>query len=133
MDSATIFDTVTSLVITTLISALVVWIVGKLNLGITLRNPGTAILAAILIAVFTTIFNFVLALILVALNVSLGSGLVAASVGLVVAAVVLLASGKVLSGMEVDGFLGALIAAVAITVLNWLVGLALVASGITAL
>ena len=40
---------------------------------------------------------------------------------MIVAAVVLLISDKFLPGMEVDGFVGAIIAAIAIGVVGWLV------------
>ena len=43
------------------------------------------------------------------------------------AAVVLLFSGKIISGLEVSGFGGALIAAVAIAFLTWVVSLILAA------
>lgn len=120
---ATLIGTVVSLVITTLINALILWIVGKLNLGISVNSFGTAIIAATLIGILTAVVGFVLGLILVGLGMSLGTVLVPALVSLIVAVVVLLASGKILPGLKVAGFGGALIAAVAIAFFTWLVAL----------
>jgi putative membrane protein len=47
--------------------------------------------------------------------------LIGAIVALIIAAVVLLISDRILSGLEVDGFVGAIIAAIAIAVVHWLV------------
>jgi putative membrane protein len=49
---------------------------------------------------------------------------------LIVAAVVLMVSDKFVPGMKVNGFGGAIIAAIAIAVVYWLVGLLLGALGI---
>ena len=40
---------------------------------------------------------------------------------LIIAAVVLLISDKILPGLKVEGFLGAIVAAIAIAVVSWLV------------
>ncbi len=55
------------------------------------------------------------------LGITIGGGLLGAIVFLVVAAVVLMISDKFVPGMKVNGFGGAIIAAIAIGVVNWLV------------
>lgn len=129
MDMATLVGVVVALVLQTLLGALVIWIVGRLNLGLSVSGFGGAILAAIVIAVVTTLVNLLLGLLLVATGIPLGTGLLGALVALIVAAVVLLISDKILPSLRVDGFLGAMMAAIAIGVVNWLIALVLVGLG----
>ena len=104
-------------VIALLISALVIWIVSKLNLGLTVRGYGAAIIAALVIAVVGGVILWLLGL----LGITIGGGLLGAIVLLIVAAVVLMLSDKFVPGMEVKGFSGAIIAAIAIAVVSWIV------------
>ena len=87
-------------VIALLISALVIWIVSKLNLGLTVRGYGAAIIAALVIAVVGGVILWLLGL----LGITIGGGLLGAIVLLIVAAVVLMLSDKFVPGMEVKGF-----------------------------
>ena len=104
-------------VIALLISALVIWIVSKLNLGLTVRGYGAAIIAALVIAVVGGVILWLLGL----LGITIGGGLLGAIILLIVAAVVLMLSDKFVPGMEVKGFRGAIIAAIAIAVVSWIV------------
>ena len=104
-------------VIALLISALVIWIVSKLNLGLTVRGYGAAIIAALVIAVVGGVVPWLLGL----LGITIGGGLLGAIVLLIVAAVVLMLSDKFVPGMEVKGFKGAIIAAIAIAVVSWII------------
>ena len=104
-------------VIALLISALVIWIVSKLNLGLTVRGYGAAIIAALVIAVVGGVILWLLGL----LGITIGGGLLGAIVLLIVAAVVLMLSDKFVPGMQVKGFSGAIIAAIAIAVVSWIV------------
>jgi len=104
-------------VIALLISALVIWIVSKLNLGLTVRGYGAAIIAALVIAVVGGVILWLLGL----LGITIGGGLLGAIVLLIVAAVVLMLSDKFVPGMEVKGFSGAIIAAIAIAVVSWII------------
>jgi putative membrane protein len=104
------------LIITILIAAVVIWIVSKLNLGLSVDGYGSAIIAAIVIAIVNAIVFWLLGL----LGITVGGGFWGAIVLLIIAAVVLLLSDKILPGMKVDGFLGAIIAAIAIAVVSWL-------------
>ena len=104
-------------IIALLISALVIWIVSKLNLGLTVRGYGAAIIAA------------------TRHRCGCRCGLLAAwpaghhhrrrsarrIVLSIIAAVVLRFSDKFVPGMEVNGFKGAIIAAIAIGVVSWII------------
>lgn len=124
MDAATITGVIVALVLQTLLGALAIWIVSKLNIGLAVDGFGGAILTAIVIAVFTTLFNFLLSSVLVTTGISLGiwSGIV----GLIIAVVVLMLSDKILPSLKVNGFVGAVAAAVTIGVVNLLIALVLV-------
>jgi putative membrane protein len=104
-------------VVALLISALVIWIVSRLNLGLTVRGYGAAIIAALVIAVVGAVILWLLGL----LGITIGGGLLGAIVLLIVAAVVLMLSDKFVPGMEVKGFSGAIIAAIAIAVVSWII------------
>ena len=104
-------------VIALLVAALVIWIVSRLNLGLTVKSYGSAIIAALVIAVVGGVILWLLGL----LGITIGGGLLGAIVLLIVAAVVLMLSDKFLPGMEVKGFSGAIIAAIAIAVVSWIV------------
>lgn len=127
MDGTTLVGVVVALVLQTLLGALAIWIVSKLNVGLTVSGFGGAILAAIVIAVVTVLVNFLLASVLVTTGISLGiwSGIV----GLIIAAIVLLLSDKILPSLKVNGFVGALAAAVTIGVVNLLIALVLTGLG----
>jgi len=114
-------------IVAILVAAVVILIVSKLNLGLSVTGFGAAIIAAIVIAVVGAAIMWLLGL----LNITIGSGLLGLIVFLVVAAVVLMISDKFVPGMKVNGFGGAIIAAIAIAVVYWLVGLLLGALNIT--
>jgi putative membrane protein len=103
-------------IIALLISALVIWIVSKLNMGLTVKSYGSAIIAAIVIAVVTAVVFWLLGL----LKITVGAGLLGWIIMLIIAAVILMLSDKFLPGMEVKGFKGAIIAAIGIGVVSWL-------------
>ena len=106
-----------SFVVALLVSALVIYIVGRLNLGLTVGSYWNAIVAAIVIAIVGAVVIWFLGL----LGITIGGGFLGAIVLLIVAAVVLLISDRFLAGMEVKGFVGAIVAAIAIAVVSWLV------------
>ena len=115
--AATLIGTIVALVIGIVLNALVIWIVSKLNLGLRVSGFGGAILAAVVIS----LVNFVLALLLTAAGLSVGGGILGPLVTLIVAAVVLLISDKI--------FWGAILAAIAMGIVNWLIHLLLNALG----
>jgi putative membrane protein len=104
-------------IIALLVAALVIWIVSKMNLGLTVKGYGAAIIAALVIAVVTGIVFWLLGL----LSITIGGGLLGWIVTVVIAAVILRFSDRFVPGMEVHGFKGAIIAAIAIGVVSWLI------------
>lgn len=103
-----------------LISAVIIWIVGRLNLGLEVDGFMSAVWAALVIAIVAVVVTFLFNLIPFVKDLGSMTGLLGAIIVLVVSAIVLMISDKFLSGMKVNGFTGALIAAVAIAVLHWL-------------
>jgi putative membrane protein len=113
-----ILGLIIGIVFAALISGVVIWIVGKLGLGLEVSGFGAAFIAAIVIAVVSGLITWLLGL----LGITIGSGVLGAIVHLVIAAIVLMIAGNFVSGLKVKGFTGALIAAVAIAVVAWLIG-----------
>jgi putative membrane protein len=106
-----------SAILVVIVAAVVIMIVSRFNLGLSVTGFGAAIIAAIVIAVVGAAINWLLSL----LGITIGGGLLGALVYLLVAAVVLMISDKFVPGMKVNGFGGAIIAAIAIGVVSWLV------------
>jgi len=100
-----------------LFSGLVIWIVGKLGIGLEVSGFGPAFIAAIVIAVVGGLISWLLGF----LGITLGGGLLGAIINLVIAAIVLMIAGNFVKGLTVKGFTGALVAAIAIGVVSWLI------------
>ena len=115
----TIVGVLIGIVIGALFSGFIIWLVAKLGLGLEVDGFGSAFIAAIVIAIIGGIINWGLGLV----GITIGGGLLGAVIHLVVAAVVLMISDKILSGLKVAGFTGALIAAVAIAAVHFVVNL----------
>ena len=110
------------IIVTFLVAALVIYIAGRLTLGLTVQSFGTAFVMAIFIAIVGGIAGWLFRLL------DLGfSGLSGAIINLIVAAIVIMFSGSLLPGVKVYGFGGAILAAIAIGIIsgiiNWLTGL----------
>jgi len=101
-----------------LFTGLIIWIVGKLGLGIEVSGFGPAFVAAIVIAVLNGVVTWLLGV----LNITIAVGLLGAIIHLVIAAVVLMLAGNFVKGLVVKGFTGALVAAIAIGAVGWLIG-----------
>jgi putative membrane protein len=114
------------IIIGALISGLIIWIVGRLNLGISVTGFGPAVIAGIVIAVISSIIAWLLGV----LGISIGGGLLGGIIYLIIAAIVLMLAGNMVPGLTVNGFTGALIAAIAIGIVGWLIGLVLGAIGV---
>ena len=108
------------LIVAIVIAAIVIWIVGKIGLGMEVSGFGGAIIAAIVIGIVTWVINWLL---FDVLKLTINPGLFGAIILIVVAAVVLLISGRFVSGLKVNGFLGAIVAAIAMGVVYWLLSL----------
>jgi putative membrane protein len=111
-----ILAVILGIVLVALVAGFVIWIVGKLGLGIEVSGFGAAFIAAIIIAIVGGLITWLLSL----LNITIAGGWLGAIINLIIAAIVLLISGSFVPGLKVKGFGGALIAAIAIGVVTWL-------------
>ena len=98
-------------------AAVVIVIVSKLNLGLTVDGFGPAIIAAAVIAIVGGLIYWLLGV----LGITIGGGWLGAIINLIIAAIVLLTAGRMLKGLKVNGFVGALVAAIAIGVVTWII------------
>jgi len=114
---------VIGILIGTVISGAIIWIVSKLNMGISVDNFGWAMLAGLFIGVITSLITHFVP------NVT---GIVGAGVNLIVSAAVILLAGKAFSGVKVDGFSGALLAAFVMALIGFGLSLLLVGAAATA-
>lgn len=114
-------------VIMGVISGFVIWLVSLFGLGLEVDSFRGAFWAALAIAVVNAIVTWILN----AVGFSAGTGIIGLVVNLVIAAVVIYLAAGFVPGFRVKGFTGALIAAVAISLVTWgllvLVGGALLA------
>lgn len=99
-----------------LIFGLIIWLIAKLNLGLEVDSYWWAVVAGVVISAFSN---------LAATLIPNAGGLIGAIISLVIAAIVILISDKIVKGMRVSGFTGALVAAIAIGVVQWIIGFAL--------
>ena len=106
-----------SFLVALIVAAVVIFIVGRLNLGLTVSGFGAAIIAALVIAIVGTIVLWLLS----ALGLTVGGGLLGAIIYIIVAAIILMISDRFVPGMKVKGFTGAIVAAIAIGVVAWIV------------
>lgn len=108
---------VLGVVLGALFYGLVIWIVGRLGLGLEVSGFGAAFIAAIVIAIVGWLVFWLLGL----FGITVGGGFLGAIVLLIIAAVVLMVADRFVKGMTVKGFTGALVAAIAIAVVTWLI------------
>lgn len=120
------FSVLWSALVYLVVGAIIIFIVGKMNFGLRVNSFGSAIMAALVIALVGGVVGWLLGF----LGINMAGGFWAALINLVVAALVLMISDKFLPGMEVKGFGGAIIAALGIGVVGWLVTWALSLFGI---
>ena len=111
------------IVIGGLISGLVIWVVSKLGLGLEVDGFANAFIAAIVIAMVGGLVDWLLGV----LGITIGGGWLGAIAHFIIGAIVLLIGDRLLEGLRVAGFVGALIAALAIAVIDFLLGLFLLA------
>lgn len=106
------------ILIAAVVSGLIIWLVSKLNIGLTVSSFGWAMLAGLFIGAITNLLSQAMP----GMNPA-----VTMVIHLVISAAVILLAGKLFSGVKVDGFKGALIAAVAIAAVGFVLALALAA------
>jgi len=114
---------VIGILISAVISGFIIWLVSKFNIGLAVDNFGWAMLAGVFIGFFTNlIMHFVPG----------QGGIVTAVVQLLVAAAVIVLAGKVFSGVKVDGYSGALVAAVIMALISFGLAMLLAGAAVTA-
>jgi putative membrane protein len=99
------------------VSAIVIFIVGRMGMGMRVSGFGAAIISALVISVVAGVVYWLLGL----FGLGAMSGWLGAIISLLIAAVILKISGSFVPGMAVEGWSGAIIAALAIGVVSWLV------------
>lgn len=111
-----IIGLIIGILIGAVISGAIIWLVSKLNIGLSVDSFGWAMAAGLFIGALTNVFNHMLP----GMN-----EFITLVVHLVISAGVILLAGKAFSGVNVKGFKGALIAAVAIAVVGFILTLLL--------
>ncbi len=97
--------------------AVVLYIVGRLGLGLLVRDFGSAFIASAVISVVSGLIHGLLSFVGLEL---VNTNFFGAVLSLAVAALVLLISDRFVKGMIVSGFVGAMIAAVSYGAVAWL-------------
>ncbi len=113
----TIIGTILAFALIWAVGAVVLMIISRLNLGLTVDGFGAAFIASAVISIVAGLITWLLGLIGITLG---GTGLIAAVVSVIVSAGVLLVSDRFVKGMKVNGFAGAIIAAISYGVIAWL-------------
>jgi putative membrane protein len=107
-----------------IVAAILIWIVGKLGLGMQVDGFGPALLTGLLYGVLSAVIHLLLGLVNFA-----PVGFWFFLTNLAISTVALLLAAQVVKGVRVGGFLGALIAVLGMAGLtwlfNWLIGLIL--------
>lgn len=99
------------------VGGLIIYIVGRLGLGLKVASFGDALIVSAVIAIVASMVWWFLGF----LGIYFGMGLIAFTVYLVVAAPILLIAERFVPGIKVSGSVAALITAVAIAVVAWLI------------
>ena len=120
MEAGTMLGSIIGILIATILYGIVIYVVGKLKLGIEVNNFGTAFVAAFLIALITVMLEY-----FHIISADAGGGWGLHLLRLIVSALVIMLVGSMLKGMVTKGFLGAIVAALAITAVGWLLGMVL--------
>lgn len=101
-----------------LISGFVIWVVSKLNFGLEVNGFVSAFIAAIIIAMVGGLVNWLLSV----LGLSIDGSWLDGIVHFVIGAIILVISDRLYQGIRVAGFVGALIDAIAIGVVHFILG-----------
>jgi uncharacterized membrane protein YvlD (DUF360 family) len=101
-----------------LVTAVLIWVVGRFDLGLETNGFGSALVAGLVAAFAAGAVTILLSL----ANIGDGDGLIGGIVHLVVTAATLWLAGRLLPGLKVKGVAGVLVVAVAIGLVYWLGG-----------
>lgn len=118
-----ILGAVIGLAISTVVAGLLIWLVGSFGVGIEVDGPRPAFLAGLFIALMWLFAAWLWNV----LGYDPGGGIAGAITHLILTAAFLFAVRNKVTGLEVKGFMGALIGATAIALVTWLASLALAA------
>jgi putative membrane protein len=99
------------------VGGVIILIVGRLKLGLTVENYGSAFIASAAISIVAGIIHWLLHTI----GITINPNLLGAILNLIIAAIILLVADRFVKGMKVNGFGGALIAAIAYGVVAGLI------------
>ncbi len=112
------------ILIVTIVSGPILWLVGKLGIGIKIDGFRSAFTAALVIAVLTGLLHFIWTSVF---NYTPPAGVASAVSSLLSTAAVLMTAGGLVKGLEVKGFGAALAGALAIAAITYLINFLLVA------
>lgn len=118
---STLWGLLIAVAIVGLISGLVIWIVGKLRLGLEVDGFGSAFIAAFVIATVAGMITLAVSF----AGMMDDGGLVGGIIHLIVSVIMLMIGGRLLPGVKVTSSVGALVASIAIGAVYWLGGLLL--------
>jgi len=116
---STLWGLMISVIIVGFFSILAIWIVSKLHIGLEVNGFGNVILTALVVAIVAGILTMVVSF----AGFMDDEGLVGGIVHLVASAVVLFVLARLLPGVRISSFVGALAASIAIGLFYWLGGL----------
>ena len=106
----------TNFVVTALITAAALFIISRFNLGLQIPDLGTTLIAAIVLGLLNAFVKPILVFLTIPINI-LTLGLFT----FVLNALMIMLMAAIVKGVHVNGFLGALIASVVLSVLTWLI------------
>jgi len=106
----------TNFIVTVLITAAGLFIVSRLNLGLQIDGLTTTLIAALVLGLLNAFVRPILAFLSLPITI-LTLGLFA----LVLNALMIMLMGALVKGVHVNGFLGALIASIVLSILTWLI------------
>ncbi len=114
----TLIGTILGIALAWVFGAIVLMIVSRLGLGLSVDGFVPAIIASAVISIVSGLIIWALGFFGISVG---GPGFLGAIVSLLVSAIILLISDRFVSGMKVNGFVGALIAAIAYGAVVWLI------------
>ena len=112
-------ESILAIILMIIFATVIILIVSKLGLGLQVDGTSSAIVVAFIIAITDGLITLLLNL----FDASLGAGLLGVLVFLIVDAIILMVSGEYIKGMTVNGFGGAITAALAIAIVAEVVNL----------
>ncbi len=106
----------TNFIVTVLITAAGLFIVSRLNLGLQIPDLTTTLIAALVLGLLNAFVRPILVFLSLPITIlTLGLFL------LVLNALMIMLMGALVKGVHVNGFLGALIAAIVLSILTWII------------